>query len=72
MQLYREIKQMGYNGGRTSAFVHLQEYVNRTPRNKELRLPDVFYLPVTVAYLLLRRKEQLSEREQKLITHLEP
>lgn len=31
LQLYREVKQKGYNGGRTSAFVHLHHYINRTP-----------------------------------------
>ncbi len=70
MQLYREIKQRGYNGRRTSAFVHLQEYVNKAPRFTAPMLPDVFYLPSKVSFLLIRSKQQLSSREQKLVTGL--
>ena len=70
MQLYREIKQRGYNGGRTSAFVHLHEYVNKAPRFTPPRLPDIFYLPSKVPFLLLRSKQQLTSSEQKLVTNL--
>jgi transposase len=61
---------MDFNGDHSSACWHLQEYVNRTPRNTKLRLPDVFFVSSQTAYLLLRRKEQLSEGEQILVTNL--
>ncbi|HET7898531.1 MAG TPA: ISL3 family transposase, partial [Flavisolibacter sp.] len=70
MQLYREIKERGYNGGRTSAFVHLHEYVNRQPRFAPPRLPDIFYLPSRVPFLLLRSKQQLTAGERKLVSNL--
>ena len=70
MQLYREIKQRGYNGGCTSAFVHLHEYINRSPRVIAPRLPDIFYLPSKVPFLLLRPKQQLTSSEQKLVAGL--
>jgi hypothetical protein len=54
----------------SSACLHLNEYVTRAPRNAKLRLPDVFYLPSKISYLLLRKKELLQKREQKLVTNL--
>lgn len=70
MQLYKEIKQRGYNGGRTCAFVHLHEYVNRAPRFAPPRLPDIFYLPGKVPFLLLRSNQQLTCSERKLVAGL--
>ena len=70
MQLYKEIKQRGYNGGRTSAFIHLHEYVNRAPRFTPPRLPDIFNLPSKVPFLLLRSKQQLTCSERKLVAAL--
>ena len=70
MQLYKEIKQLGYNGGRTSAFVHLHQYINRAPCFVPTRLPDVFYLPSKVPFLLLRRKQHLTSSEGKLVAGL--
>lgn len=70
MQLYKEIKQRGYNGGRTSAFAYLHAYLNRAPRFTSPRLPDIFYLPSKVPFLLLRNKKQLGSSERKLITGL--
>jgi hypothetical protein len=69
-QLYREIKQRGYTGARSTACLHLHEYVNRAPRFSPPRLPDVFYLPSRIPFLLLRKKETLQKREQKLVTNL--
>jgi transposase len=70
MQLYREIKQRGYNGGRTSAFAHLHEYVKRTSRFTPPRLPDIFCLPSKVPFLLLRNKQQMTFSERKLVAGL--
>lgn len=70
MQLYKEIKQRGYNGGRTSAFAHLHAYVNREPRFTPPRLPDIFYLPRKVSFLLLKNKQQLAAGEKKLVASL--
>jgi transposase len=64
------MEQMGYNGARSTACLHFHEYVNRAPRFSPPRLPDVFYLPSKVPFLLLRKKELLHKREQKLVTHL--
>ena len=70
MKLFKEIKQMGYNGGRTSAFDHLHAYVNRAPRIKLPRLPDVFYVPSKISFLLMRKQNQLNNKEQTLVTNL--
>jgi transposase len=70
MKLFKEIKQRGYNGGRTSAFDHLHGYVNRPPRSNIPRLPDVFYLPSKIPFLLLRKWDQLNSKEQSLLKNL--
>lgn len=70
MRLYKEIKQMGYNGGRTAAYNHLHGYIARTPRITAPRLPDIFYLPSKIPFLLLRSKQQLAAKERKLIANL--
>ena len=45
MDIYKEIKQRGYNSGRTAAHGHLHGHLNRTPRFPLPRLPDLFYAP---------------------------
>jgi transposase len=70
MKLFREIKERGYNGGRISAFVHLHEYINRASGFKPPRLPDIFYVPSKISFLLLRKPEQLNSKEQTLATDL--
>jgi hypothetical protein len=65
-QLYREMEQRGYNCARSTACLHFHEYVNRAPRFTPSRLPDVFYLPSKVSFLLLLKKELLPKRESKV------
>ncbi|HZH64549.1 MAG TPA: transposase [Flavisolibacter sp.] len=70
MQLYKEIKQKGYDGGRTAAYAHLHSYVSRAGHLMPPTLPDIFYVPSKISFLLLRKKEQLTSREQKLVADL--
>jgi predicted transcriptional regulator len=41
IQLWKEIKQLGYNGGRTAVYIHLKDYVK--PRER-IKLPTLNYI----------------------------
>src|SRR3712207_43998 len=45
MQLYKEIRERGYNGGRTVAYDHLHGYVSKTSHFPLPKFPDIFYVP---------------------------
>jgi hypothetical protein len=69
-QLYWEIKQRGYNSSRSTACAYFHRYVNQTFRPRAPRLPDIFYLPSKVSFLLLKKQEQLRNSELKVIKTL--
>jgi transposase len=69
-QLYLEIKQRGYNGSRSTACAYFHRYINGASRPRAPRLPDIFYLPSKVSFLLLKKQEQLRDGELKLVKTL--
>jgi hypothetical protein len=70
IQLYREIKQRGYNGARSTACLHFHKYINRTQSDTPPKLPNIFDLPSKIPYLLLSDPYQLSCKERKLVANL--
>jgi hypothetical protein len=66
-QLFQEIKQRGYNGCRSTACEYFHRYVNKASHPRAPRLPDIFYLPSKISFLLLRKQEQLTQKEQKVV-----
>jgi hypothetical protein len=71
MQLYREIKEKGYNGARSTAYEHFHRYIKTAPRLRGVpRLPDLFYVPSKIAFLFLRKQTQMNNKEQKLLRDL--
>lgn len=68
--LYKEIKQRGYNGCRSTAYEYFHQYVSRIPQRRVPRLPDIFYVPSKISFLLIRKQQQLTDGEQKLINAL--
>lgn len=70
IQLYGEIKQRGYKGAQSTAYEHLHRYVHRPPGSTVPRLPDLFYVPSKVAFLLLRKPAQLNSKERRLVSSL--
>jgi transposase len=66
-QLFQEIKQRGYNGCRSTACEYFHRYVNKASHPRAPRLPDIFYLPSKISFLLLRKQEQLTEKEQNVV-----
>jgi hypothetical protein len=70
MQLYKEIKERGYTGVRSQAYVHLLQYVNRSPSSSASGATNTFYLPLNIRMLLLRKQGELSQKERKLLKRL--
>jgi hypothetical protein len=71
IQLYREIKKKGYNGSRSTAYVHFHCYTGTASRPRSIpRLPDLFYVPSKIAFLFLRKQTQMNNKEQKLLRDL--
>lgn len=70
IQLYEEIKQRGYKGARSTAYEHLHRYVHRPPGSAFTRLPDLFYVPSKVAFLLLRKPQRSNSKERRLVSSL--
>ena len=71
IQLWKEIKQLGYNGGRTAVYIHLKDYVK--PRER-IKLPTLNYLswvPSRVSLLLYRKEESLSQKEKDLLREIQ-
>jgi transposase len=42
-------------------------YVNKASHPGAPKLPDIFYLPSKISFLLLKKQEQLTQKEQKVV-----
>ncbi len=70
IQLWKEIKQQGYNGGRTAVYIHLRDYVK--PKNR-IKLPTLNYItwvPTRVSLLLYKKEASLSQKEKELLKEI--
>ena len=67
LQLFKEIKQMGYNGGRTTLYEYLNSYGKRRGNHKLLPLPKVSWTASQVKVLLCKKEEQLLEKDKALV-----
>lgn len=70
LQLYAEIKAMGYNGGRTILYGYLKKYGKQTNRTRRLPLPEVTWTTAKVKVLLCKKEDKLAEKDKKLVKDL--
>ena len=70
MQLWKEIKGKGYNGGRSAVYEYLKGHA--ISKNKSLPpfVPDAAWVPSKVSLLLYREKSKLSKKECALVNKL--
>jgi len=72
MQLWKEIREKGYNGSRTAVYEYLKDY-SRQKRKLELiqQLPQIpSWAPSRVSILIYQKEERLSPDERRLIGDL--
>jgi transposase len=67
LQLFKEIKEMGYNGGRTTLYVYLKSFGKRRGGNQPVSLPLASWTASRVKVLLCKKEEQLAEKDKELV-----
>ena len=67
VQLYREIKSMGYNGGRTVLYNYLKKHSKQRNKTRLAKLPAVNWTTAKVKVLLCKKEESMAEKDQKLV-----
>jgi len=70
LQLFKEIKALGYNGGRSVAYNHLHALVDGRLYPLQNNGSYLDFLPSRVRMLLVKKTADLSGREQKIVTRL--
>lgn len=67
LQLFKEIKAMGYNGGRSALYVYVKPYVKQRERSQLVKLPKVSWIASQVKMLLCKKEEQLVAKDKELV-----
>ncbi|MEI6950363.1 ISL3 family transposase [Paraflavisolibacter sp. H34] len=67
LQLFKEIKAQGYNGGRTILYEYLNSYGKRRGSQRTVKLPVLSWKASSVKVLLCKKEEQLSEKDKVLV-----
>lgn len=67
IQLFQEIKAMGYNGGRSILYSYLKKYSKQRNRTRLMKLPAVSWRTAKVKVLLCKKDELLQEKDLELV-----
>lgn len=67
IELFLEIKAMGYNGCRSTLNDYLRKYTKQHNRTRYKKLPRVSWTTAKVKVLLCKKAEQLEEKDKKVI-----
>ena len=67
LQLFQEIKAMGYNGGRTILYSYLKKYGKQRNRTRLAKLPAVSWTTAKMKVLLCKSEHQLQEKDLQLV-----
>lgn len=67
LQLFKEIKTMGYNGGRTILYAYLKPHTKQRNSNKLIQLPQVSWVASRVRMLLCKKQELLLPKDKALV-----
>ncbi|MBE7171580.1 MAG: ISL3 family transposase [Williamsia sp.] len=67
LQLYAEIKAMGYNGKRTILYNYLSKYGQQRNRTRLAKLPAVSWTTAKVKILLCKKEETMEQKDRELI-----
>lgn len=70
LQLYNEIKQKGYSGGRSQAYCHLHMYTDESRSSRPTKHAYIFFLPSKIRMLMVKNVTELSGKEQKILKRL--
>ncbi len=70
MQLWKEIKEKGYNGGRSAVYEFLKGHTKSKNKNLPSFVPHAAWVPSKVSLLLYREKSKLSINERELLNKL--
>jgi transposase len=70
LQLFKEIKSMGYNGSRTILYCYMKPYTKQRNSNKLARFPRVSWVASQVKVLLCKPEELLSPKDKGLVHNI--
>lgn len=67
LQLFKEIKALGYNGGRTTLFEYLNSHGKRRGNQRPVTLPQISWTASKVKVLLCKKEEHLLQKDKELV-----
>ena len=70
LQLFKEIKQMGYNGGRTILYSYLKPYARQRNMNNPIMFPQVSWVASRVKMLLCKKEQTLLPKDKALVNDI--